>query len=340
MPTISAVMIADPSSPWKTVDDPLGARQDKYKDPKHEKKSKSSRTKAKKKAKPVRVAEDEMSDDETVLVGSPKNIVAVEDVVDDAEEINHQVEETKKEEDEETLVINNTSPGAVSLQHPAGISVDQSDMTIPLGQRTAATPTSKQGMGIILEADGSCGSIDNTDDLEDDDDEIIIPNRTPQVTSKAPAVSETVLIPRVSPLEVKEIQSSTPISAQDKDSPKNDSEIAEPSLNHMQEDEKAASIAEPSLNHMQEDEKAALIAEPSLNHMQKDEKAASIAEPSLNHMEEDEQAAEDIQEETKRALPADESGHDKENAGLQPIEKSPVKEAPRRSTRNRTQKKI
>lgn len=305
MPTISAVMIADPSSPWKTVDDPLGARQDKYKDPKHEKKSKS-RTRVKKKAenkKPAKLPEDEMSDDDdTVLVGSPKHISVAEPIVEDAT-LEHV--EPRKEEDEETLVINNNPLEATSPEQVVVASVDQSDMTIPLGQRATATPTSKHGMGIILEADGSCGSIDNTGELEDDD-EIIIPGRSPQVISKAPAVSETVVIPRMSPLGATEIQSSTPMSGhevtrrEENNSPKIDSvDFAEPSLNHMQDTvEKQASIDQ-------------LVDSPAK-----------------------------MQEETKQVEEmVDESGQDKENAGSQMVQKSPAKEAPRRSTRNRTQKK-
>lgn len=318
MPTISAVMIADPSSPWKTVDDPIGARQDKYKDPKHEKKSKA-KVKARRRAneaKPVKLPEDEMSDEETVLVGSPRKIsepevsgeAIKEATLDQIDEDN--ATEAKREEDEDTLVINNrNSQDGISLELPIAASLDRSDMTVPLGQRAGATPTSKNAMGIILEADGSCGSVDNTDELEehgdDDDDEIIIPGATPQVTSKAPAVSETMVLPRMSPFGATEIQSSTPTSAKENDSPKVDSVL----------------LPEPSLNHMQDPdcEKQSTIPDEYVESPQK-------------HRQENQKQIEQMTEET---------GHDKENAGdgsepASPLkQKSPLQEAPRRSARNR-----
>lgn len=329
MPTISAVMIADPSSPWKTVDDPIGARQDKYKDPrleKQHKKNKAAKSRAKAKKPHPRYADvhaDEMSDEETVLVGSPQktnNIVSKELIV--AEEAG------KRDEDEETLVINNTNrdtPDGKSTAHAAVASVDNSDMTVPLGQHIAATPISKNSMGIILEADGSCGSIDNTDELRDgdEDNEIIIPSNTPQMASKAPPVSETIILPRMSPIEAKEIKSSTPTSVRvaDNDSQKGDSAV----------------LPEPSLNHMQESlEKHASIDQ----HVESAQKVHEGTDSRLDQEEENEENAgvEKVE---------DEAGNDKENVGVsqqQPTlslkEESPVKEAPRRSTRNRSQKKV
>eukprot|EP00889_Picochlorum_renovo_P002251 jgi/Picre1/29281/NNA_004673.t1 len=206
MPTISSVMIADPSSPWKTVDDPLGARQDKYKEKKHKMVAKKEdvpkkKTTRRRRAKKPVVKDDASDDDETVLIGSPRKLEADEEGVEQLPAVEEEIviakqveqrtadgeKERDRDEEEETLVINQGTPKAVSptpsqsrRRDSRAHSVDPSDVTVPLVQKNAgSTPASKR-MGIIIEADGSCGSADNTDEIagdEADDDEIIISAR-------------------------------------------------------------------------------------------------------------------------------------------------------------------
>ena len=253
MPTISSVMIADPSSPWKTVDDPLGARQDKYKEKKHKTVAKKEdmpkkKTNRRRRAKKAAFKDDASDDDETVLIGSPQKLQtdeeegveqlpAVEEEVIIAKPAENKTENKVGEEaDEETLLINQGTPKAVSPapsqshgQDSKAHSVDPSDVTLPLVQRNAgSTPASKR-MGIIIEADGSCGSADNTDEIagDDPDDEIIISARaaTPQNASKAPGVSETIFLPPVS--------QQTPPSINKKELPESDG-APEPTLNPVE----------------------------------------------------------------------------------------------------------
>lgn len=260
MPTISSVMIADPSSPWKTVDDPLGARQDKYKEKKHKTVAKKEdvpkkKTTRRRRAKKTVVKDDASDDDETVLIGSPKNLrtdeedveqlPAVEEEVVVARQVEQEPAGAEKkvekevdaekvvEEEEETLLINQGTPKAVSStrsqsrrRDSGAHSVDPSDVTVPLVQKNAgSTPASKR-MGIIIEADGSCGSADNTGEIAGDeaDDEIIISARaaTPQNASKAPGVSETIVIPQM--------PQQTPPSINKKELPESDG-APEPTLN-------------------------------------------------------------------------------------------------------------
>ncbi|KAI8105084.1 hypothetical protein M9435_000256 [Picochlorum sp. BPE23] len=252
MPTISSVMIADPSSPWKTVDDPLGARQDKYKEKKHKMVAKKEdvpkkKTTRRRRAKKPVVKDDASDDDETVLIGSPRKLEADEEGVEQLPAVEEEIviakqveqetadgEKEKVDEEEETLLINQGTPKAVSptpsqsrRRDSRAHSVDPSDVTVPLVQKNAgSTPASKR-MGIIIEADGSCGSADNTDEIagdEADDDEIIISARaaTPQNASKAPGVSETIVLPPVS--------QQTPPSINKKELPESDG-APEPTLN-------------------------------------------------------------------------------------------------------------
>jgi len=148
MPTVASVMVdPDPASPWKTVSDPTGARQDKYKVSKPAKKG------------PKKGVQKKMV---TRRARTPEKVPE---------------ENGNATEDEDTLLINQNTPVRQSVDPSA-----MSDVTLPLGHGVDGhvTPTSKKSMGTIPEADGSSASMDESseDILAGEDDEIIIMGRS------------------------------------------------------------------------------------------------------------------------------------------------------------------
>ena len=328
MPTISAVMIADPSSPWKTVDDPIGARQDKYKKSKPVVVKKQTKKKSRRRVVKDEMTDDDASDDETVLIGSPREKPMV-----DTQTLPPVTE--GKDEDEETLVINPPanidkkidspdSMGLKSVRMSLVHSVDPSDVTVPLGHKRGSTPTSKKNMGIIIEADGSCGSADNTGNMsvsvENEDDEIIISGRA-ATPPKAPAVSETMVLPQL-PSENADAPSPSVRSRVESETKENDSAVdVELTLNNM---------GSPEAN----------------DHRQNSQGQAGVSTDQVNNQETVEIKHDNSKsEEVDAEQVVDESAQNKENiedATEAPSPtKSPTKDVEtRRSARTRNQKKV
>ena len=202
MPTVSAVITdPNPSSPWKTVDDPTGARQDKYKVKGPPKKkgpkkgvkqvmaTKESTAKTPPRVGPV-AARDEINAGSATDENAGTNSSHDEGIagVTGATETTEVTEATEVTEDEDTLVING-HPTA-NDNHSA-----MSDVTLPLGatnpgkasesskRRSKASPASRasfksrkstKSMGMIPEADVPPSSNEPIDLLDEPDDEIII----------------------------------------------------------------------------------------------------------------------------------------------------------------------
>jgi hypothetical protein len=326
MPTISAVMIADPSSPWKTVDDPIGARQDKYKKSKPVVVKKQTKKQSRKKVVKDEMTDDDASDDETVLIGSPKEKPKVD---------TQALPPVTEGKDEETLVINPPAHVDENLDSPLSKepqsvrmslahSVDPSDVTVPLRHKRGSTPTSKKDMGIIIEADGSCGSADNTGNMsvsvENEDDEIIISGRA-ATPSKAPAVSETMVLPHL------------PAERTDAPSPS--------VVNQVESERKETDLAldvELTLNNM---------GSPDVDgHRQNSQAQAGASIDQVDNQEMVEMENDNSKnEEVKTEQFVDESAQNKENIEEVIEEPSPTKSptkdvGTRRSARTRNQKKV
>ena len=186
MPTVAAVITdPNPSSPWKTVDDPTGLRQDKYK----------VKGPPKKKG-PKKGVKQVMATREATAKTPPRVVpVAIRgesevDVDADKEADNNSVQDAELTEDEDTLMINGHPPANDNQSA-------MSDVTLPLGQKSSkapdkigrrsskATPTSRKSiksrkssksMGTIPEAEVPPSSNESIDLLgeADEDDEIII----------------------------------------------------------------------------------------------------------------------------------------------------------------------
>eukprot|EP00890_Picochlorum_soloecismus_P003414 jgi/Picsp_1/4073/NSC_01583-R1_hypothetical protein CHLNCDRAFT_134945 [Chlorella variabilis] len=238
MPTIATITHADPDTPWRTVDDPKGARQEKMK-------TKPKKTKRSRRAKNVKaqklemeesdLEEPEMSDEETVVIEAPKQPSVSKGrstrkktrvpapkpskttlpVVDEAEEqvddditvvirdaaAEPTVQQTAGIEDEETVVLNAQTPQSKPnpTGNPNSIEVNKKATpdTVEKKEKTTPEPVKMSGP-LILEADDSVGSADNTDEMNnapdvDFDDEIIISGKTgtPRIESKKPETPET-----------------------------------------------------------------------------------------------------------------------------------------------------
>ena len=176
MPTVAAVITdPNPSSPWKTVDDPTGARQDKYKV-----KGPPKKKGPKKGVKQVMTTKESSAK-------TPPRVGPV--AAHDEDETPQVTEATDVTEDEDTLVING-QPVANDNQSV------MSDVTLPLGatkpgrasemsskRRSKATPVgrtssksrkSTKSMGTIPEADVPSSSSEPIELFDEGDDEIII----------------------------------------------------------------------------------------------------------------------------------------------------------------------
>lgn len=238
MPTIATITHADPDTPWRTVDDPKGARQEKMKTkPKKAKRAgRAKNVKAQKlEMEGSDVEEAEMSDEETVVIEAPKQPSVPKGkgagrktrasapktskitlpVVDEAEaqvddDVTVVIRDTAAEptvqqttgiEDEETVVLNAQTPQSKPnpTSDPNSIEVNKKGTPGVGEQKEKTTPGPLKMSGpLILEADDSVGSADNTDEMNnvpnvDFDDEIIISAKTetPKVESKKPETPET-----------------------------------------------------------------------------------------------------------------------------------------------------
>ena len=346
MPTIATITHADPDTPWRTVDDPKGARQEKMKT--KPKKAKRSRRAKNVKAQKLDIEESdveepEMSDEETVIIEPPKQPSVSKGrstqrkktratvpkpskttlpVVEEAEEqldddvtvvirdaaAEPTVQQATGMEEEETVVLNAQTPQ--SKPNPTGtpksIEVNKGETSDAAQKKDKTTPEPVKMSGpLILEADDSVGSADNTDEMNnapdaDFDDEIIISAKTetPKIESKKPETPETAEL-----REVKEDEHVEQISGQTKSARKSTPKTR--SKSPKAELEVAEETDGP------------------------EEPIVDTSEPGQDEKEEDAEIGEDIKPKTRSASKSKEIENKKEDVG----------KSPRRSARTRSQKR-
>ena len=189
MPTVAAVITdPNPASPWKTVDDPTGARQDKYK----------VKGPPKKKG-PKKGVKQVMTTKEATAKTPPRvgPVVARDDA--NAGASGDEMAGTNSAHDEETTEVTEVTEDTLVINGLPAANDNQSamsDVTLPLGltkperasemsskRHSKATPVSRRSsksrkstksMGTIPETEVPLSSNGPIDLLGDDDDEIII----------------------------------------------------------------------------------------------------------------------------------------------------------------------
>jgi len=185
MPTVAAVITdPNPASPWRTVEDPTGARQDKTKvkgppkkkGPKKGVKQVLATKEATARTPPLKQKQTANDDAVDVDAAEAAEVLDVVDVVHIAEDAN----DDEMTEDDDTLMI-----GSIANNDD-----DLSDVAVPLGTKrksegkatsnsqksSKSTRKSTKSMGTIPEDGTGVASPSNADSVTDDvgDDEIII----------------------------------------------------------------------------------------------------------------------------------------------------------------------